>query len=219
MLEIDPKLRRETIHDLLRREILSCALPPGATLYEGVLAERFGVSKSPIRDALSRLAAEGLVLVEPRKGYRVAPVSIADAAELFAFRSMLEPACAELTAALASDAGLADLDRFRSCAAWGGETGFVAYNHAFHTAVLDLCPNKRMGDVAKNLNDQFDRLVLTGLRGETDRNTDALVAEHAAIVDALQARDGRAAGRLLARHVERAEKRVMKALSSTSVVP
>ncbi len=204
---------------MLRREIVSCALQPGAALYEGVLAERFGVSKSPIRDALSRLAAERLVTVQPRKGYRVAPVSISDAAELFEFRSMLEQACATITAEKASDVALSALDRFRSAEPWGGEEGFVAYNREFHGAVLDLCPNRRMRDAARDLIEQFDRLVLTSVGAMNDRNVDLLVAEHVAIIDALQAREGREAGKLLVRHVERARKRVMKALADAPVVP
>ncbi len=215
-LTVEHTLRREEIYDALRREILSCAYSPGAALFEGMLAERFGVSKSPIRDALSRLAAERLVIVEPRKGYRVAPVSIADAAELFAFRALLEPFCAQSAAENASDAALAALDRFRSYGAWGD---FVTYNREFHLTLLGLCPNKRIRDVAKELAAQFDRLVITGLSDMADRNHDALVAEHAAIIDAVQDRDGRTAGKLIAKHIERAEKRVMKALSAAPVVP
>ncbi len=215
-LTVEHTLRREEIYAVLRREILCCACPPGAALFEGTLAERFGVSKSPIRDALSRLAAERLVIVEPRKGYRVAPVSISDAAELFAFRALLEPVCAELAAEDAPDAALAALDRFRSCSAW---SEFVTYNREFHLTLLGLCPNKRMRDAAKELTAQFDRLVITGLRDTSTDNNDTLVAEHCAIIDAIQARDGRTAGKLLAKHIERAEKRVMKALSAAPVVP
>ena len=80
-------LRREEVYQQLRSDILSCKLLPGTPLFEGILADRFEVSKSPIRDALSRLHAERLVAVMPRKGYQVSPISVSDAADLFEMRA------------------------------------------------------------------------------------------------------------------------------------
>lgn len=215
----DPsQLRREEVYLRLRQDILSCTLAPGAPLFEGALAERFEVSKSPIRDALSRLHAQKLVAVLPRKGYRVAPISLADAAELFEFRGLLEQTCAQLGADRASDAALAALDRFRDHRPWGGADEFVRYNRDFHLAAIRLCPNRRIAEGAHDLIEQFDRLVLMSVHAE-ERNLDALVAEHAAIIDALQERDGRRAGKLLAQHVARAQKRVMAALANAAIVP
>lgn len=211
-------LRREEIYEQIRQDILSCALAPGSPLFEGVLADTYAVSKSPIRDALSRLHAEKLVTVEPRKGYRVAPVSLLDARELFEFRALLEQHCALSAAAEASDEALAGLDRFRDLKEWG-EDGFVAYNRAFHYAVLNLSPNRRIVEAAIDLIEQFDRLVQLSVTVFDNRNFQILLSEHQAIIDALQARDGRRAGKLLNQHVARAEKRVMRALTSASIQP
>ena len=211
-------LRREAVYARIRQDILSCALAPGTPLYEGVLAETYSVSKSPIRDALSRLHAEKLVTVEPRKGYRVAPVSLVDARELFEFRAVLEQHCAMTASEQAGDEDLKALDRFRTLGAWG-EAGFVAYNRAFHFAVLALCPNRRVAETAVDLIEQFDRLVQLSVTVFDRRNYDSLLSEHCAIIDALPARDGRKAGKLLTQHVGRAEKRVMRALSSASILP
>ena len=215
----DPsQLRREEVYARLRQDILSCVLAPGAPLFEGALAERFDMSKSPIRDALSRLHAEKLVAVLPRKGYRVAPISLSDAADLFEFRALLEQTCAQLGAERAGDAALEALDAFRDRRPWGGPQEFVRYNREFHLAVIRLCPNGRIVEEAQDLIEQFDRLVLMSVNAE-ERNLDGLVAEHAAIVDALQERDGRRAGKLLSQHVARAEKRVMGALANAAIVP
>ena len=211
-------LRRVEIYEQIRQDILSCALPPGAPLFEGVLAETYAVSKSPIRDALSRLHAEKLVTVEPRKGYRVASVSLHDARELFEFRALLEQNCALSAAAEASDDDLAALDRYRDLSEWG-EDGFVAYNRAFHYAVLNLSPNRRIVETAIDLIEQFDRLVQLSVTVFDNRNFQILLSEHQSIIDALQARDGRRAGKLIKQHVARAEKRVMRALSSASILP
>lgn len=131
-------LRREEVYRLLRNDILSCALFPGQSLHEIDLAERFGLSKSPIRDALIRLEGDRLVTVTPRKGYRVAPVSLADAEELFQFRSMVEEAAVRLASTYCSPRELDQLNSFRDLKAWGGKGGFVAYNRAFHVALANL---------------------------------------------------------------------------------
>src|SRR6478735_8172386 len=133
MNEIPYQLMRSDIYGVIRREILSCAIPPGAEIRDADIAERFSVSRSPVRDALLRLEAEGLVVISPRKGYRASPISIADARDLFEFRAVLEAACAANVAAEASDEAMRTLDRFRSMHDYAeGEAdaapSFVRYN-------------------------------------------------------------------------------------------
>ena len=76
-------LIRQNVFDHLRKEIMSCELKPGTKIFEQNLAERFQVSKSPVRDALQRLQEQGLIDVIPRKGYRIRPISVTDAIELY----------------------------------------------------------------------------------------------------------------------------------------
>ena len=212
-------LIRERVYQRLRAEIISCALQPGAELHEGELAQRFAVSKSPIRDALVRLHAERLVLVQPRKGYRVMPVSLSDARDLFQFRATLENICARNGAASVSDEALGDLDRFRRAEGWDDKGGFVAYNRAFHIAVAELCANRRMVTAVSDLIEQFDRVVTMSMSVLDRPETADVVAEHGAIIDALQARNGRRAGALLAQHIGRAEKRALSALERVAILP
>ncbi len=225
MNEIPYQLMRSDIYAALRREILSCAIPPGGEIREAELAERFSVSRSPVRDALLRLEAEGLVVIHPRKGYRAAPISIADARDLFEFRAVLEPACAASVAAEAGDEDLARLDRFRSMdgiakAEAGEAPSFVQYNREFHLAIALLCANRRIREATIDLIEQFDRLVTVSISSiEEGSARDALIKEHCDIIDALQARDGKRAGRILARHAGRARKRVLAALSRSPIVP
>lgn len=224
MNEISSPLMRLDIYAVLRREILGCAIPPGAEIRDAEIAERFSVSRSPVRDALLRLEAEGLVVINPRKGYRAAPISIADARDLFEFRAILEPACAASVAAESGDEGLAALDRFRrmehvASAETAPAPAFVEYNREFHLAIARLCCNRRLQDATVDLIEQFDRLVTVSVNSEARENRDDLIAEHCAIIDALQARDGKLAGRILARHAGRARKRVLTALSQSPIVP
>ena len=212
-------LRRDDIYRQLRQDILDCTLPPGVELYEGGLAERFNVSKSPVRDALSRLLAERLVNVVPRKGYRVAPISLSDARDLFQFRSVMESSCARMVSASTDREQLADLDRFREFGRLDDAAAFTAYNRSFHISVSRLCPNQRMRDIATGLIEQVDRLVLMGVRDVDERRRGNLVQEHDAIIDALQRYDGRLASRLLTQHVVAAEKRAMALLGAAAIVP
>ena len=88
MLLRDNRLRKN-----LRSDILMCRLAPGDDMREQELAERYAVSRQPVREALLRLEREHLVTVQPRQGYRVNPISLADAHDLLRFRFALEPAC------------------------------------------------------------------------------------------------------------------------------
>src|SRR3569832_2545306 len=86
-------LLRDNVYEKLRSDILSCRLAPGDDMREQELAERYAVSRQPVREALLRLAREHLVTVQPRQGYRVNPISLSDARDLLRFRLALEPAC------------------------------------------------------------------------------------------------------------------------------
>ena len=90
-------LLRENVYEKLRADILSCELAPGDDMREQELAERYAVSRQPVREALLRLEREHLVTVQPRQGYRVNPISLADARDLLRFRLALEPACVGAT--------------------------------------------------------------------------------------------------------------------------
>src|ERR1700745_736777 len=106
-------LLRDDVYENLRSDILACRLAPGDDMREQELAERYAVSRQPVREALLRLAREHLVTVLPRQGYRVNPISISDARDLLRVRLALEPACVSEAIERASDATLAQLDVFR----------------------------------------------------------------------------------------------------------
>ena len=82
----------------LRDEILRCELAPGSRVVEGEIAERLGMSKTPVKKALGMLIHEGFVEVRPRHGYQVTEITLADVQEVYQLRQILEPAAAELAA-------------------------------------------------------------------------------------------------------------------------
>jgi DNA-binding GntR family transcriptional regulator len=203
----------DKIYQVLREEILKCVLAAGAELREQELAQRFGVSKSPVREALQHLVVDELVAVMPRQGYRVSPVSLSDAHDLFSFRQVLELACVAEATRSATDEQLAGLDAYRTFDADDDDHGrFIDYNRAFHAAVANCSGNKRMSRTTCAIIDEMDRLVRLSVGAMRGRNPRKLVSEHNAIIDAVQARNARTASNLLRAHTASAEKRLRQAL-------
>jgi DNA-binding GntR family transcriptional regulator len=212
------RLLREQVYEQLRADIISCRLAPGSEIREGELALRFGISKSPVRDALMHLQREGLVITLPRQGYRVASISLTDVEDMFHLRAALERACMERIVRHASDEQLAALNRFRSFTPAEWEGGFVAYNRAFHRSLAELARNARMRDHLTDLIDQMERAVLVSVSNVKKGDPQSVVREHCEMIDALQARQSRKAERLAERHIAAAGKRVSTAISRM-VVP
>lgn len=208
---------RQNIYANLKQDILRCELPPNSELREQVLAERFAVSKSPVREALLRLQQERLVTVTPRQGYRVAPVSLEDTREMFQLRKFLESACAEIAALSASDERLAALDVFRSFNGPDARDSFIEYNRAFHCDLCEASGNTRMARLAVDMIEQMERMIRFSVNTLPPPDRSILVAEHGAIIDALIARDRRKAARLVREHISDAEKRVVSGLTFAAV--
>jgi DNA-binding GntR family transcriptional regulator len=207
-------MQSKRIYGLLRQQILTCQLPPGRELREQELAQDFNVSKSPVREALQQLVGEGLVIVIPRQGYRVAPVSLRDANEVFTFRLAMELACLAETVKNASDDELKSLDRFRE---FDGdyEREFIAYNRDFHCTLARCSGNARMARTTCDLIEETERLVRMSVAAVRGPKAHKFVEEHNAIISALQARDSRRALGLLRAHVAAAVKRFSTALEWT----
>src|ERR1700745_998529 len=106
-------LLRGNVYEMLRSDILACRLAPGDDMREQELAERYAVSRQPVREALLRLESEHLLHLQPRQGYRGNPISVTDARDLLRFRLALEPACVTEAIENASDEVLKALDDYR----------------------------------------------------------------------------------------------------------
>lgn len=214
-----PALIRDGVYEQMRAEILACVHQPGSLLQENDLALRYEVSKSPVRDALLRLQEQGLVDVLPRKGYRIKPVSVSDAADMYEMRAMLDRACIARAVEHASDATLQALDRFRKSGKTPDLPAWIAYNRAFHIAVVEAAGNARMAHAARAIIEQFDRLTYMSMAKFDIGNLSALVAEHVELIEAMQRRDKRDALAVARAHVDEARGRVLDTLSNPAVVP
>jgi DNA-binding GntR family transcriptional regulator len=187
----------------IEREIVEGALVPGQKLDEVVLAERFGVSRTPVREALRALSATGLVHIEPRVGAVVARPTVAEMMDLFEVVAELEGiaarlACERMTAA-DEQAILAAHDACRVAAAAGDAAGYYAVNGRFHGAIWTASGNavlrRQIGELDKRLSPY--RRFITFRPGRTE----TAIAEHEGIARAIAARDGERASRAMRDHV------------------
>jgi DNA-binding GntR family transcriptional regulator len=210
------KLLRDEIYDRIKQAILACDMPPGFGIREQTLAKHFGVSKSPVRDALHRLQSEGLVEVKPRKGYHVTTVSLEDALELYEMRLILECACVERAARAASHSDLSLLARYKRGPKTDAQREWITYNREFHIAIAGMCGNQRLASAARDVVSAFDRLTsasLTQLEGATGRSFatfEAMDREHSEIIEALRKRDANRAVQLMQLHIETSRNRYLR---------
>jgi GntR family transcriptional regulator, rspAB operon transcriptional repressor len=208
-------LLRDKIYQIIRDAILQCEYRPGEEVREQILAARYHVSRSPVRDSLLRLEREGLVTVLPRRGYRVRPISIPDIENLFELRLLIEPACAAAAARL-DDLKLQVLSQFKSFAEKKADLGFLDRALLFHGTVADLSVNRRLAVVALELAEQSARLKRASgfLIAEEMRMASR---EHDEIIEAIQAHDAETAAQLSHKHVASAHARTVATTARSSI--
>jgi len=194
----------ESIADELREEILDARITAGSRLLETDLAERFGVSRGPVRDALTELAREGLVEDLPRRGTFVAALTEADLDEVYWLRRAIEEAAVRLAIARAADEQIDEMyrrlaeteeayDRSDLPAAWEADM-------AFHRAYCRMSDNKRLLAMFEDLAAQTVLLMRTALSRRASLAWTPPVELHRQIADAIRDRDEEAAVAAVAEH-------------------
>jgi DNA-binding GntR family transcriptional regulator len=127
----------DQVYETLKKDIITCVLQPGQQIAQPELAERYQAGLTPIRDALHRLAQEGLVQPIPRFGYIVAPITFSDVTEIYELRSILESAAARLAALRAPKEQLDQIVELADCIHvyqdHASYLRFLASNTQFHT--------------------------------------------------------------------------------------
>ena len=189
----------------LRDQIFAGELSPGAFVDETRLCEQLAISRTPLREALKVLAAEGLIRHEPRRGSFVSEVTEQDLDEIFPVIALLEGRCAFEAALQASDADIAALDslhqRLQDSATQGRITDYYAANYAIHEAIIAIAGNKWLAQVISDLRKILKLARLQQLNAP-GRLTQSL-AEHMAIFAALKARDAEGADAAMRTHLTR----------------
>lgn len=191
----------------LRELIYAGTLPAGGWIDEVALAKAFGLSRTPLREALKVLEKEGLVRNVPRQGSYVTELSAEDLEQLFPIMAMLEARCALEATKKASDADIRALESIHAelerCAAAGDAAGYYAANDQFHVRLENLSGNRWLQRVTSELR-RFLRLLRGRQLGVPGRRDESL-AEHRALMKAIKARDALRAERLMKDHLHAQE--------------
>jgi DNA-binding GntR family transcriptional regulator len=193
----------EQVYQHLRQGILDNAYPPNAALPEKTLASQLNVSRVPVREALQKLAADGLVTLKPRQGAFVSSLSARQFLDAYRVREALEDLAIRLALPNLTEDDLAELGRLqhemRSYATDNDADRFFAANRAFHALFVERSENDYLKGIYFPLMDQMRRHLSPSLelRGGLERS----VEEHQAILDAVRAGNADEAARLLREHI------------------
>ena len=205
---------RDVVYQTLRKAILKGELRPGERLREIQLAERLGVSRTPVREAMHRLEMEGLVVIAPRKGAQVANISEKDLNNVLEVRIALEnlaieKACSRMTEEEISSLYLA-YRKFENLIGEGDLRCLAKADEAFHEIIYRAADNERLMQVLNNMKEQIYRYRVEYLKEEETRAQ--LSAEHGEIVKAIRMRDPERAKAASFRHLENQRRAIIRTI-------
>lgn len=193
------------VHQHLRRQILDGAIPPGTILSQVQLAQQFGVSRTPLREALRLLQEEGLVLAEHNHRVRVADINLEELETLYASRIMLEPLALALTISHLTQSDLSaitqSIDAMYAASARRDTDAWEQANGRFHELLVVHAEERMRGSIKRSIeiSERYCRIKFQTIPNARD----IAEAEHAAIFAACRERNGDLAVELLARHLAR----------------
>jgi GntR family transcriptional regulator, rspAB operon transcriptional repressor len=208
----------DSVYDRLKEDILRTRRKPSEIMIEAELAELYGVSKTPVREALRLLAQGGWVIVMPRKGYLVRPLRLNDIREIFAIRDMLEPEfaaeaarvvnatqCAELERLIREQTDTkADLDLALECA------------QNFHLALANIVGNGRIEPILSGLLDEVRRLHYMMPNVESHITSSAEIEAHRNLLVALRNNDADRARQLMMDHLNEVTRTLVTAFTGVN---
>jgi DNA-binding GntR family transcriptional regulator len=204
----------ERVYRHLRQEILADQLPPGTELSEVALSRELSVSRGPIREAMGRLAAEGLVTIRPRRGAEVRSLTPQELIDAYQVREALEVMAVRLAVPRITKSDLARLDELVASMAEFARKDrvaeFFAANVAFHELLCQLSGNQKLREVHHRLEGEISRFQAKtlALRGSLESS----VSEHRAILAAVRLGDVDKACELTAAHVRVPAQRLQESL-------
>lgn len=190
----------ERIYLALRQEIMRCEIAPGTTLDAAAIARHYEVSKTPVRDAMQKLAADGLVAILPRSGYRVAAITFQAVHEILDLRAAIGPHTARQAARYATPNDIAELRQIvREYAAPLDVGAMQQVARRFHLAIAHCSRNKRLVALSESLFDELERLLRFAIDFSVKAGEHS--DEHTALVGAIEAGDGEQAAAIEAAHI------------------
>lgn len=211
--------KADQVYTVLREEIVTGQLRPGASLSVLKIAERFGASRTPVRDAFMRLEAEGLVSLIDRQGARVTPISIGGVRDLFTTRTLLECAATKYVAEAAGqdekiDGLFADLKKqFEGVAGKRGGaepySRFYELTEAYDQAIIASTRNQHLARIIADLRPHSARLRIIA---HSPARLEVSLREHVRMCEAILAHDGDAAAAACADHLAHTQQTILDAI-------
>lgn len=207
---------RDVVFHTLRKAILKGELQPGERLMEIQLAQKLGVSRTPVREALRKLELEGLVLMMPRKGAVVADITIQDLEDVLEVRTALEELAVQKACDTITEEQLKELKRaaneFKRCAESEDILACAEADMKFHEVIYGAANNKRLQQMLTNLREQMYRYRMEYLKDKRMYST--LIEEHDMIRKAIKRRDRGKAGMMMRIHITNQKNEIKKNLIS-----
>jgi len=205
---------RDVVFNTLRKAILTGELKPGERLMEIHLANRLGVSRTPIREAIRKLELEGLVIMIPRRGAEVAQITEKSLKDVLEVRRALDALCAELACDRISREEEVQLreacDEFERATGTKDATVIAGADVRFHDIIVCATGNQRLIQLINNLSEQMYRYRFEYIKDENRH--DNLVDEHRIIYESIVKRDKEQAARAAKLHIDNQEKSIIRQL-------
>lgn len=209
-LAITNRSLHDQVASRVRDLIIEGTLEPGSRIDEAHLIEELGVSRTPFREALRTLAAEGLVIVRPSKGSIVRKLTPKDVFSMLEVLGHLERLAGELACERASDAEIADLialhDRMMECYRSRARMPYYKMNQEFHARLAELSKNETLREMQANIQARLKRIRYIG--NQQPDSWAGAVDDHEEMVRALKDRDGSRLGEAMASHLDKTWERV-----------
>jgi len=207
----------EDVYRALKRDVLALRHRPGEPLREQDLADTYGASRAPVREACRRLQQEGLVESVPYKGYFARRISLKEIAECYELRLVLETHAVRAAVERARDEGIERLERIEALGRAeytkddpASYEEFLAQNLEFHTAVAEVAGNGRLLRVLRDLIESMQRFFFLGLDlGDFGAE---MRGEHQELIRLIRDGDADGAVQMTRRQIERSRERILKAL-------
>ena len=195
---------RDVVFNTLRQAILRGELKPGERLMEIQLANKLGVSRTPVREAIRKLELEGLVLMIPRKGAEVADISEKSLKDVLEVREALEELAARLACDKITKEGINRLKEaaqdFRSALKSNDITQMAEADVRFHDVICNATENQKLGQLLNNLREQMYRYRIEYLKDQ--HVYEKLLSEHEEIIRHIEKGEKDEAARVVSRHIE-----------------
>lgn len=203
---------RDVVFNTLRQSILLGEMKPGDRLMEIHLANRLGVSRTPIREAIHKLELEGLVTIIPRRGAEVAQITEKSMKDVLEVRKALDALCAELACDRITEGGLSALrdacDNFEQCVGTKDSKKIAQADVALHDIIVRATGNQRLIQLVNNMSEQMYRYRFEYIKDSSRHET--LVEEHRIIYQSIVCKDKVRAAAAARTHIDNQEKAIMR---------